>query len=105
MGRKSTVEKLPPEIKHQISAKVKTGASTILELTRWINKQGYNVSKSAVGRYLQKLQEDDSSQIFGASMQTNGGDAELQLLFDELKELKQREAEILALISGKVLVQ
>lgn len=105
MGRKSTVEKLPSEIKRQISVKLKTGSTTILELTDWINRQGYNVSKSAVGRYFQKLQEDDSSQIFGASIQANGGDTELQLLFDELKQIKQREAEILALISGKVLAQ
>lgn len=62
MGRKSTVDRLPPEIKAYIQAALATGAQTLDELIADLRERfpaaagaGVLPSRSAVGRYGQKL--------------------------------------------------
>jgi len=47
----STVDKLPDDIKTQLDLKLADTANTYFDICDWLKEQGYNVSKSAVGRY------------------------------------------------------
>ncbi|CAD5107192.1 hypothetical protein PSEWESI4_01463 [Pseudomonas carbonaria] len=59
MGRKFAVEALPPEIQEQLLAQFQQyPAWTILDHTDWLQEQGYEVSKSAVHRYLKMKSEE-----------------------------------------------
>jgi len=54
MPRKSTVRRLPPEIREQIGALLEQGR-TLSEITAHLNQLGAEVSRSALGRYKQRL--------------------------------------------------
>jgi len=47
----STIDKLPDDIKGQLDAKLTDTANTYEELSAWLKEQGYEISKSAIGRY------------------------------------------------------
>lgn len=50
MGGKSSIDKLPPQIREEIDAAIKRG-TTIDEIVWMLKGLGANVSRSAVGRY------------------------------------------------------
>jgi len=54
MPRKSTVRRLPPELREQIGALIDQGR-TLDEITAHLNQLGAEVSRSALGRYKQHL--------------------------------------------------
>lgn len=54
MPRKSTVRRLPPELREQIGALLEQGR-TLSEITAHLNQLGAEVSRSALGRYKQHL--------------------------------------------------
>lgn len=54
MPRKSTVKRLPPELREQIGALLEQGR-TLSEITAHLNQLGAEVSRSALGRYKQHL--------------------------------------------------
>lgn len=58
MGRKSTVLKLPQEIRAELACRVaEQPALTIDQHQEWLSKQGYRVSRSALHRHLQASQQ------------------------------------------------
>lgn len=57
MARRSTLATLPEEIRHAFERKLtESGFANYQELTEWLNEQGYEVSRSAVHRYGQKIE-------------------------------------------------
>lgn len=47
----STVDKLPDEIKTELDLRLADTANTYEELAVWLKAEGYEISKSAIGRY------------------------------------------------------
>lgn len=47
----SSVDRLPPEIKAQLDDKLADTSNTYVELAAWLKELGYDISKSAIGRY------------------------------------------------------
>ncbi len=55
MGRRSSVYKLPKSIKTELDQRIIENYDSQLALKRWLDKKGFNISKSALGRYCQKV--------------------------------------------------
>lgn len=49
--RSSTIDRLPDDIKAQLDLKLADTANTYMELSEWLKSEGYEISKSAIGRY------------------------------------------------------
>lgn len=47
----SSVDKLPDDIRAQLDAKLADTSNTYVELSVWLDNEGYKISKSAIGRY------------------------------------------------------
>lgn len=47
----STIDKLPDDIKGQLDVKLSDTTNTYEELSAWLKSEGYEISKSAIGRY------------------------------------------------------
>lgn len=47
----STVDKLPDEIKTELDLRLADTANTYEEIAAWLKSEGYEISKSAIGRY------------------------------------------------------
>lgn len=47
----STVDKLPDEIKTELDLRLADTANTYEEIAEWLKLEGYEISKSAIGRY------------------------------------------------------
>ena len=47
----STVDRLPDDIKGQLDGKLMDTTNTYAELAEWLKAEGYEISKSAIGRY------------------------------------------------------
>lgn len=47
----STIDRLPPEVKAQLDGKLADTSNTYVELSEWLKAEGYDISKSAIGRY------------------------------------------------------
>ncbi len=57
MGRRSSITQLPAELREAVDTAVREGRATIEELTALINAHGVAVSKSAVGRYMKRAND------------------------------------------------
>lgn len=58
MAARSTVDKLPTDIRHELERKLAdNGFSDYTALTQWLHDQGYEISRSAVHRYGAKIQK------------------------------------------------
>ena len=56
MAQRSSVELLPEEVRHALERRLaESGFSNYSELTEWLNNQGYEISRSAVHRFGQKV--------------------------------------------------
>lgn len=47
----SSIDRLPPELKAQLDMKLTDTSNTYVELSDWLKAEGYDISKSAIGRY------------------------------------------------------
>lgn len=47
----STIDKLPDEIRMELDLRLADTANTYEELSAWLKEEGYEISKSAIGRY------------------------------------------------------
>ena len=47
----STIDKLPDDIKGQLDVRLADTSNTYEELAAWLKAEGYEISKSAIGRY------------------------------------------------------
>ena len=47
----STIDKLPDDIKGQLDVRLADTSNTYEELAAWLKTEGYEISKSAIGRY------------------------------------------------------
>lgn len=102
MGRTSTVDQLPTNIKLKLKTLIREGRQTQLDITEWLNGQGFNISKSALGRYSQRIVSEDSKKIIDKEYLITGSEVDLTSLFEELECIRVRESEILAMITNKI---
>lgn len=56
MARRSSVEQLPAELLDELNAQIRDGRLTIDDLTAFLQARGAEVSRSAVGRHVQKYE-------------------------------------------------
>lgn len=57
MAKRSAIDTLPEDIRHALERRLsENGFANYTELTDWLNAQGYEVSRSAVHRYGQKVE-------------------------------------------------
>ena len=57
MAARSSVELLPEEVRHALERRLaESGFSNYSELTEWLKSQGYEISRSAVHRFGQKVE-------------------------------------------------
>ena len=57
MAPRSSMAVLPPEIKQEFERRLtENGFQNYTELTEWLNEQGFQISRSAVHRYGQKIE-------------------------------------------------
>ena len=47
----STIDKLPDDIKTELDVRLADTANTYEDLSAWLKAEGYEISKSAIGRY------------------------------------------------------
>lgn len=57
MPRKSSIDLLPAETVADLKARMLSGKFTLDDLTDWLNDQDFEISRSAVGRYSQRVEE------------------------------------------------
>lgn len=58
MAKRSSVEQLPQRVRHELERKLAdNGFSDYTALAKWLNEQGYEISRSAVHRYGTKIQK------------------------------------------------
>ncbi|STY93093.1 DUF3486 family protein [Moraxella bovis] len=58
MAQRSSVEKLPTDVRHELERKLaENGFGNYTELADWLKSQGYEISRSAVHRYGSKVQK------------------------------------------------
>ena len=53
----STIDKLPADVKQQVDEMLLDVANTYLDISEWLKAEGYEISKSAVGRYAIRARE------------------------------------------------
>jgi len=56
MGRRSAVRLLPADLRGEIDAMIREGRATIDELVAYLEEQGAEISRSAMGRYKQGME-------------------------------------------------
>lgn len=47
----STIDRLPDDVKTELDLRLADTANTFRELSEWLKEEGYEISKSAIGRY------------------------------------------------------
>lgn len=58
MAQRSSVEKLPTDVRHELERKLAdNGFGNYTELANWLKSQGWQISRSAVHRYGAKVQK------------------------------------------------
>ena len=58
MGKRSAVEMLPDDVRRQLDDEIrKSRFSGYTQHSEWLERQGYEISRSSVHRYGKKLQE------------------------------------------------
>lgn len=57
MGRKSSIASLPREVLERLNFMISEGALTLDDLTAWLEKQGHERSRSAIGRHARKVEK------------------------------------------------
>ena len=57
MGRESAIDRLPPDIKKLLDDRLfDNGFNGYVDLETWLREQGYEISKSSIHRYGQKIE-------------------------------------------------
>lgn len=57
MGRESAIDRLPPDVKKMLDDKLfANGFNGYLDLEKWLREQGYEIGKSSIHRYGQKVE-------------------------------------------------
>lgn len=99
MGRTSTVDGLPADIKIEVRRRLRGGEASQIAIVDWLNNEGFSVTKSALNRYAIRLERADQKagvDRFGLSVRH----ADITALFEELAILRARESEVLAQIEA-----
>ena len=63
----STIDKLPDDIKGQLDVRLADTSNTYEELAAWLKAEGYEISKSAIGRYAIRTTQAAQRVAFGRS--------------------------------------
>lgn len=100
----STIHSLPLDIKIEVKRRLREGRQAQLDITEWLNKLGYPITKSALNRYAINLRNEDKHLGLDREFLALKG-SDIVALFEELSHLKLREAEILEQIRMAMLPQ
>lgn len=97
MPRVSVISKMPKELRSQLDKRLReAGYSNLMEHAEWLQGQGINASKSAVGRYSVELKaKDRASSSIAKGMRDDLSDREAVDLLLELGALRVKEKRIL----------
>ncbi len=86
LGRVSSIDALPLEAKFWLEAElIKGGFTGYTKLTSELNKQGYSVTKSALGRYAKKLKDQFEADRSTTRRRLLGAQYKVQALGDEIE--------------------
>ncbi len=102
MARLSSLSKLPLDVRIELKRRLRAQTDTQLGLTAWLNNLGYDITKSALNRFAMRLEEEDKARGIDREFMVKG-DVDLLSLFEELSDLKAREAEIIIQIQNHAL--
>lgn len=91
----STVDKLPDDIKGQLDARLSDTAHTYEELAAWLKSEGYEISKSAIGRYA--IRSNQAAQRVAETLQRT---AAIARAVDEHPDLDYTKAASMVLMDG-----
>ncbi|WP_435100785.1 phage protein Gp27 family protein [Arhodomonas sp. AD133] len=98
MPRKSSIARLPDEVKNELVQEIESGRRTMDELVDWLSEaHGYVISRSAMGRFAQRLSRRSRAIKLMAETTAEDGDAgndEAVELMMQLAQLRLREARI-----------
>ena len=97
MPRVSVIDQMPKELRSQLDERLReTGYSNLMEHAEWLQEQGVNASKSAVGRYSVELKtKDRAATSIARGMREDLSDREAVDLLMELGALRVKEKRIL----------
>lgn len=93
--RRSSINNLPVETVIEVKRRLRSGSYDQLDIVKWLNSLGYNISKSALNRYSMRLNKQDLERGLDREA-LSVQDVDAVALFEELSEIKERETEILA---------
>ena len=103
MPRTAKVLQLPPEVRAQLDAKLRTnGYSGVVALSEWLDGLRHSIGKSALHDYALALRRldaergDETARISLRGVGDDLGGEEVNMLLIELGRLRLREAQILA---------
>lgn len=57
MPRKSSIQMLPKDVLARLNAQIADGTRTLDQLVAWLDEQGHERSRSALGRHAQKIEQ------------------------------------------------
>lgn len=98
MGRRSSIDDLPVEVRRELKTRVREASYGAIERNlKWLKESGLEVSRSALGRYVKRLREEDGARGLDAEVMVMKP-ARVAALWDELARLRAREEEILAVL-------
>ena len=98
----STIDKLPDDIKTELDVRLADTANTYEELSAWLKAEGYEISKSAIGRYA--IRSTQAAQRVAETLQRTQAIAQAVEAHPDLDYTKaelafdQLEAELMAAI-------
>nr|WP_320114980.1 phage protein Gp27 family protein [uncultured Desulfuromonas sp.] len=102
MLAQTSIHRLPIDIVIEVKKRLRARSSKQIEITKWLNDLGYDISNSSLNRYALKLEKEDKAlgvdrELFASK------DADIMALFEELSEIRAREAEIIALLQSAMI--
>lgn len=101
MGRRSSIDDLPVEVRRELKARVREASYGAIERNLdWLRENGLEVSRSALGRYVKRLREEDWARGLDSEVMVLKP-AKIAALWDELATLRAREDEIMAILRSQ----
>lgn len=102
MSRKTFISDLPSEVRGEVNIRLREAAyGGQIELTSWLNEQGYRASKSGVNRYAMALRkadgipDGDMSHDIIAKGIVSGAISRKESILIEIGKMRIRELELI----------
>lgn len=104
MARKSSIERLPNEVRAELEQKIDDNQESIIDLVAWIeHEHGAIISKSAMGRFVQRRKRRAAAVRLMADVSSElgeeGNDEAVELMM-QLAQIRVQEARIIERLKG-----